>query len=42
MAAFEDDQLKVAVGEGVSVVVEGEGRKFDLVGTPGLCETRMA
>ncbi len=37
-----EDQLKAAVGAGVSVVVEGEGRKFDLVGRPGLCETRMS
>ena len=37
-----EDQLKVAVGGGVRVIVEGEGRRFDLVGRPGLCGTRMS
>lgn len=36
------DQLKAAVGRGVTVIVDGEGRKFDLVGRPGLCGTRMS
>lgn len=38
-----EDQLKAAVGRGVTVIVEGEGgRKFDRVGRPGLCGTRMS
>lgn len=37
-----EDQLKAAVGRGVSVIVEGKGRTFDLVGRPGLCGTRMS
>ena len=37
-----EDQLKAAVGRGVTVTVEGEGRKFDLVGRPGLCGTRLS
>ncbi|CAF9905941.1 MAG: hypothetical protein ALECFALPRED_001915 [Alectoria fallacina] len=37
-----EDQLKGAVGQGVRVIVDDEGRRFDLVGRPGLCGTRMS
>lgn len=36
-----EDQLRAAVGRGVTVIVEGEGRTFDLVGRSGLCRTRI-